>query len=387
MAPPHLGDVRLEPTSDTRDLIEELARDLPRAGLTGLLRQLDTAAEPVAVPADAAVEGFTFARRDRRDREWYPQGISWADSSDTGGLDGRSLLVVSWYAKLRRRGAGKGVRLSFVDYTDPQRPRYRHVLLVEPFRDEASGRVDLRPVHVHAGGIVWFGGCLYVAGTAEGIRVFELADLLAVPAEPRDWLRGWLPFAPRGGLRSGQRIGRRRGGHFTAFGYGFVLPQSSGYRGQSGEGCPKLRYSFLSLDDTGDAPHLVAGEYGRRGMTTRLARYPLARSTGRLAVGRDGHSRPRELRTDGVEQMQGAVLVHGRYAITCSRGRTTRGDLWTGRPGALTRHGGVLAAGPEDITYWRSRRQLWTVTEWPARRWVYALDADRWLAGRPQRAE
>lgn len=370
--PVRVAGLGLTRSASCRDLNDELTGHIERVGLDGLVSSLDRVAEPYTVPAHAAVEGFAWDTRDRRDLDWYPQGITTSgDAADTDDVAHRNLVVTSWYGKQRRRRPGKGARLSFVDYTDPDRPRYRHVLLVEPFRDPSSGVVDLRPVMVHAGGICWYGGYLYVAGTRRGITVFELDDLSVVPGSEGD----------------DDLIGRQPDGHYSAYGYAFVLPQSFRYDAWSDEDVEELRYSFLSLDRTGDTHHLVAGEYGRRGATTRLIRYALDRETGLLSTVDDGHHRPLELRDDETQRMQGAVLVDGRYAITSSRGSRSRGDLWTGPPGDLTLHRGVLAIGPEDIACWPARRQLWTLTEWPTRRWVYALDACRWLTGSPDAAQ
>ncbi|MGH3386741.1 MAG: hypothetical protein ACRDO1_19335 [Nocardioidaceae bacterium] len=363
--PTFVSDIRLERSSGMRDLTDELAGNLERVGVQGVLGRLNRAAEACAVPGHAAVEGFAWSKGDRRNLEWWPQGITWADSPETGGVEGRSVLVASWYAKKGGGRVGKGCRVSFVDYTDPLRPRYRHVLLVEPFRDDESGEVDYRPVQIHAGGIVWFGGYLYVAGTRGGIRVFELEDLIAVP----------------GGVDDRDLIGRQDDGHYTAYGYAFVLPQSFTYTAWATEGFEQLRYSFLSMDRTGDAPHLIAGEYGRDGATTRLTRYAFDDGSKLLSTREDGYAWPRELIADQVDRMQGATLVRGTYVITSSQGRTSRGDMYVGPQGALTRHRGVLPIGPEDITYWSTRRQLWSLTEWPTRRWVYGMDARRWVPG------
>ena len=54
------------------------------------------------------------------------------------------------------------------------------------------------------------------------------------------------------------------------------------------------------------------------------------------------------------------------------------GDLWTGRPDSLVRHAGVLPPGPEDLALEAGTRMLWSLSEWPRRRWVFALDADVW---------
>lgn len=367
--PPDTSGIRLERTQGTRELVDGLARSLERVGLRGVLDNLNRRAQRVTVPAVAAVEGFAWQPDDRRSLEWYPQGITTSadafaidtiQGGTSGDVGGRRVIVTSWYAKPRHRRPSKGVRLTFVDYSDETRPRYRHVLLVEPFLD-AAGEVDYRPVVVHAGGIVWYGGYIYVAGTERGLRVFEIDDLTAVPAH-------------RHARRS---IGRRHDGGYAAFGYRYVLPQSFAYSAWWAEGLEPMRYSFLSLDRA--AHHLVAGEYGRDGASTRLVHFALDPATGLLSTHDDGHCWPLELLSAQVERMQGAAYVEGGYAITCSQGRTSRGDLWTGRPGELTRHRGVLAIGPEDITYWPARQQLWTLTEWPTRRWVYAIDSRRWM--------
>ena len=50
-------------------------------------------------------------------------------------MAGRQLVVVSWYYDLDKHPGGteeKGVRIAIVDTTDPAKPTYRLVLLVEP---------------------------------------------------------------------------------------------------------------------------------------------------------------------------------------------------------------------------------------------------------------
>ncbi len=70
-----------------------------------------------------------------------------------------------------------------------------------------------------------------------------------------------------------------------------------------------MMYSFMSLDRTGDEDHLVAGEYGRKGGSHRLMRYPLDRDTELLRRDDRGWAVPAELYDRQVERMQGATLV------------------------------------------------------------------------------
>jgi hypothetical protein len=138
-----------------------------------------------------------------------------------------------------------------------------------------------------------------------------------------------------------------------------------------------MRYSFLSLERRAAGPRLVAGEYGRRGATTRLVDFAIDPGSCLLDATEDGVAHPRSLSGGGVERMQGAVVVDGRWYVTASAGRYLRGSMYVGRPGAFRRRARVLPAGVEDLSYWPSRDELWSLTEYPGRRWVFAMDRAR----------
>ena len=76
----------------------------------------------------------------------------------------------------------------------------------------------LAPLLVHAGGLVWCGPYLHVAGTRRGLFSCLVDDIIRV--------------------------------HSTedAFGYRFVLPVRFAYDATASEGVEQMRYSFLSLD-------------------------------------------------------------------------------------------------------------------------------------------
>ena len=61
------------------------------------------------------------------------------------------------------------------------------------------------------------------------------------------------------------------------------------------EGHQRLRHSFLSLDRESDPPVMLAGEYGRRGDSTRLAHYEIDTTTGLLVAGDRDRSWPLDL--------------------------------------------------------------------------------------------
>ncbi len=322
-----------------------------RVGLRGLLADTNRVATKAEVPGEASAGGYSWQGADNWTRRWYPQGITtsadaFGPDPSAGTVGGRHIALVSWYAH-SILGFILGSRISVVDCTDEGAAPYRHVLLVNPRR--RWGINWLTTIRVHAGGIVWYGPYLYVAGGQHGIRVFRLDDLVRV---------------------------RNR---FRSRSYRYVLPQFTSYDADHDHGVGHMMYSFMSLDRTGDEDHLVAGEYGRKGGSHRLMRYPLDRDTELLRSDDRGWAVPADLYDRQVERMQGATLVEGTWAITSSMGKGRPGDLWVGRPGDYVRHAGVLPTGPEDVTYWPQRGQLWSVTEWPRHRWIYAINADRWV--------
>jgi hypothetical protein len=274
------------------------------------------------------------------DREWYPQGVTTsADTNPASDVyDGRRLAVVAWYAKKIGAAASRGSRLSFLDVTDRVAPRYQHVLLVEPAESGAT-----RPLRLHVGGIVWLGPTMLVADTRGGLRAFTLADLLRVDPAAHD-------------------------------GYGYVLPQRSAYRAENDDGTDPFRFSFVSVDRTAPVHQLVVGEYATGEQSRRLMTLALDESgdDGPLRL-TDGLAAPTGLE-DGVPRTQGALIVDGRRYASVGRGVHWRGSMWTWGPGEAPReHRGSLAVGPEDLSYWPQRDEIWSASEEPGRRFVYAV--------------
>jgi hypothetical protein len=180
-----------------------------RVGLGAVLGDLDRRLRRTVAPCLSRHRAWAWDTADRRDREWWPQGVS--PGPDPG------ILGVTWYAK-----AG-GSRLSVVDL---RARRYRHVTLVRPTRD------GHQPLRVHAGGLAWSGSTLHVAATRAGLWVCDTGDVL----RGRD---------------------------------GYVLPVRHRLSVDPGDAEP-LRFSFLSTVP-GAPGRLVVGEYGNRRQTRRLA--------------------------------------------------------------------------------------------------------------------
>ncbi len=324
-----------ENVEDIRAAVEKFGR---RVGIDGVLAHLNRQAVKASVPGQAVEWGFRWNDADGSSERWWPQGITTsADASDDEDIGGRRLLMTSWYSKTVD-DENQGSRITIVDIDTLE---YRHVLLVVP--DRTWRGLRLKPLLVHAGGLVWCGPYLYVAGTKRGLFTCLVDDIIRVDDTDE------------------------------TFGYRYVLPVRSGYSAEASEGVEQMRYSFLSLDRSSDPPHLVAGEYGKGQMTRRLVRYPLDPGTFHLAAHEDGTSRPVWLDDCGLGHMQGATTVRDTYYVTASRGRYRLGKMYVGQPGSFRSVPRALPVGPEDIAYWPSTDMLWSLAEYPNRRFVFAL--------------
>lgn len=309
------------------DRIEQPATDLGgRVGLAGVLDGLDRQAHRSLsgrLLGRAVHRAYFWDREDRADPSWWPQGISSsADAAADGTVDGRQLLVVSWYSP---EPAAHGCRVTFLDLGTL---RYRHVLVVQP---------DLTPLRIHAGGVVWCGRYLHLAATAKGFYTCDLDEILDSPE------------------------------------HGLVLPVHYAYRAGADEGHARLRHSFLSLDRASSPPVMLAGEYGRAGENTRLARYEIDLESGLLVAEDADRSWPLHLDARGLAQAQGAVIARGTHFVTVSHGPWGPGSVYAGRPGRFREHRLAVPMGPEDVCYWPGDDLLWSVTEHSRRRWIVSM--------------
>ncbi len=344
-APPPFG-VHLTRTEENVAEIDALAGVLKehgggRVGMAGVLGALDRRMRRTFCPHPrmlglAVDRALTWERRDRRDLRWYPQGISTSVRTDVE----RDLLVTSWYSK-----KGEGSRVSFIDL---EAKRYRHVLLVEP--TVVDGVPGLKPLEVHAGGVVWHGPYLHVAATGRGFLTCRVDDVMRV----------------------------RAAAGLATYGHDYVLPVRFAYRAANEEGVARLRFSFMTLDRSTDPPSLVVGEYGNTKQTRRLARFPTDAGTGLLSTGADGVSRPVLDGDDGLARMQGTAVVDGTYFITSSHG-TSYGSMHVGRPGRFRTKKWATPPGPEDLVYWPDTDLLWSLSEHPGWRWVFGMNRSRLL--------
>jgi hypothetical protein len=313
-----------------------------RVGIDGVLGDLRRQAGRRRRRWPGTPRGFGWDARDGLTRQWWPQGLTTWQDSGMPAPEGRNVLLAGWYHRDQGR-ADTASRISVVDLGPvgwpAERPAYEHVLLVEAGE---GGPTTHGQVRVHAGGLVWWGHLLLVADTRRGLRVFDL----------RDVLRARSDLADTHGCR-------------------YLLPQRARWVAGA-DGMRPLRWSFCSLDRTGDGDAwLVAGEYSNGGTGARLARFPLpAEPTESPAPLLSA-----EVLTTDIPSMQGACRVAGTYLVSASSGQFRSGHLWAGGTDGFRQYRGVLPVGPEDLSWDAASGRLWTQTEYPGRRAIVSVPA------------
>ncbi|TVT42204.1 hypothetical protein FNH05_22630 [Amycolatopsis rhizosphaerae] len=348
------ADFRLS-ESAYNPVISRLDGLLTVTGVSAVLDSANRTGTACNPGATGQVAAFCWNSGDDGTTDWYPQGISTtADAYGSGQYDGRTALFASWY--YAGSGTNKGVRVSFVDYSNTSTPHYRHVLLVEPYTDSA-GQPDFRPVTVHAGGIFTYGYFLYVADTSGGFRAFDLRHIWAVKTG------------------DSTAIGRQSDGSYQAFDYAYVLPQALTFTDSTTNGVTQLRFSAASLDRTSSPDSVIVPEYNADGTGTRVVRFPIDYTDRKFLASADGYTHATEAYQVNIASMQGATAINGKFFVSASAGSSTRGSLYTFTASSgPAKHAGVFPIGNEDLSYRGPQNQLWTLTEYPGNRSVVAID-------------
>ncbi|MCG5214253.1 hypothetical protein [Streptosporangium sp. KLBMP 9127] len=326
------GAAALERDLDKADLKAVLAK-----GNRTLARKKTTGAFGGMRPKP--VDWYCFENGDDTTADWYPQGVT--SSSDAGYAT--PAFAVSWY--WRPAGGERGARVSFLN---PESLCYQHALLVTARADGSFG-----PVNIHAGGIAWYGDLLYVADTTRGLRVFDMRLILDMKTGRDD-------------LGDADRIGRHDGAAH-AFGYRYIMPQVDTWRVTAGA----ARFSYASVDRGADGDMLVSGEYvDQAGKIGRVARWPLA-GDGTL-VNADGTATAADAFQVHHQKIQGALCHEDRWYFSQSAGADAHGRLIVTRPGEKPAIRD-FPIGPEDLTCWREKGTLWSVTEFRGRRSLFGV--------------
>lgn len=304
-------------------------------------------------PANVKI-GFRWQTDDMNSEAWIPQGISGsADADPTGLVAGKRIVLVSFYDSAPDGAAERGVRIAFVDITNPGAPKYRFALLVVPEGTAAAPSFGI--ASVHAGGIAWVGDYLYVADTTHGFRVFDMRHILKVDEK----------VAAIGCTATS----------CGAATYQYVIPQVGNYEVVSA--CEPL-FSFVAVDRTSDPPALVSGEYCSGSACSspfagRILRWPLDRATGQL---RSAKTYPTEAFYMGRTQVQGGVSSNGTFYLSSSQPAASGGILF--RTNAQKKNGSSSwSDSPEDLMVDGKNELLWSLSELAGARTVYGVDMSK----------
>ncbi|MEV7269491.1 hypothetical protein ACIQIG_10795 [Streptomyces bacillaris] len=441
--PGRAGDFRLAAGGDLSGLVGRLDAALPKQGLTALMEQANRTAGWEAACGNTSIYGpdlavnhrVCWAGDDLASTEWVPQAITGVsdaqEDEDWGTSNAEPIAVASYDAKNPGRSdqaSGsqncvqpaasdacneKGVRVSFFNQATQ---KYRHVLLVWPYVN-SKNNISFDALHasegtctgtvtpsckaqngIHAGGMVWYGNYLYVADTANGMRVFDLRKIMDLNPDNDADRNDPTPDGLESDVKDKKRIGRQNNVWYS-FGYRYVMPQVATLKFTTAKnggttagnqcyatGRPKA--SFLSLDRTG-ADHLILGEYCNKnnGGTSngRVGTYPMSTITaavegapGTVAAAESAFGLP----TGGTfnnetlwHKIQGALRYEGTWYFHRSNAYSN-GRLLQATPGTvdgttqLVGNTTILQSsyGPEDLYLAHGRGdgfapQLWSLSE------------------------
>ncbi|MFF0561360.1 FG-GAP repeat domain-containing protein [Streptomyces sp. NPDC004266] len=376
------------------------ARGIPKKTVTDVLNDRNMTARPLCHPTNAAgAQGFCWddTYGDDTGTQWVPQGIAGSGESAANQqiVSGRRIVVTSW-SNFTSHPSYPGtpnqlMRVTFTDVTDPAKVTYRHVLLVTP---TATGYEQLRG---HADSVTWYRNYLYVS-TGAGLAVFDLN-------------RFWLMDASVGS------VGASNGAYGAAW-HKYALPQINRYQHRfdnpaqqdplkDPQSCytrfeankppkdnPPPCFAGISLDDSGAVPALVTtemapvpiGQQQSFNTPNAIVRWPLNPETGLLATEPEGPVgakidvvRPEAAYTSTISGANGVAMNRGRLVVSAAcpefiAGKTEiAGCLyhaWPGEPVRLWTRTGVYG---ENVMYWPSTNEMWTLNEKAGNRTVFHI--------------
>lgn len=271
----------------------------------------------------------------------------------------KGVMVVSW--KDNATNANGGVRVTFIvnGTAEEGAPRkYYHVLLVNNVAKKEEGGVTFDTINSTnvRGGMVWYGGWLYLGDGKAGLRVFDLSHIWKVDSK-------------------------------DAFGMEYILPQARMYSLSSFPATYRsFAFDIMSLDRNSTPPCLLAGNHeSNPTRVTNLAKWPLDGSKGRLATNT----------TDGklvalanwgyrisITNVRGMVFAHKKFFIASPAGSDSvvdmngRGKLWVWTPGELVDpNKSVLPRGVGGLSYSPDGDNLWAVAVTEGSRGVIGIYA------------
>ena len=349
-----------EQSKSYRDRVAKLDKKLDNTSIDSVVENAPHAAKPTG-------RGFDWTGGEQKGETWVPQGITGSSDAHPGsGKYGKHrIIATSWYDNEGKKDCWfwcdptkRGVRVSFVNYDNPDKPRFAHVQLVVP-----DGNASIRPlVHtkggeqesLHAGGIAWVGNYLYVADTNGGIRQFDVRHV-------------WKGEPDEDHVHFGVH-----GNKVKAADYRYAIPQVGMYRST---GSAKPTFSSVSVDHTRGHRALVTGEYKENAKGGRIVRWPLRGEQPATDDKQVVRPRKKDKKEEGNvfrvddRQMQGAVSYENTF-FTSHSNKNERGHWRRIRVGWKTGAHGDMPKKPEDVSYNPASDRAWWLTEQAGQRHV-----------------
>jgi hypothetical protein len=306
-----------------------------------------------------AKSGFKFDDYDTKDKNWYPQGISYLKESKA-----IKTIVVSWYNK-----KSDYARITFVKLTD-NKVQYNHVTLVEA--DNAS---SYKAIKTHAGGLAIIDDYIYVADSKlGGVRVFN-ANVLFEISEP-DYNRDC------GVISRPHALGNR-----------YIIPEICHYK--LSVGSSKMSYMSVDRSDS-KQPRLLTGNFTSEAITkvsikgtkkkydngpSLAALWKMKKEDGMWVIDKaEQVIRVMTKRAQGAVKFDDDFMVNRSYtdeSHSIRVGKVENDTFIFSSPPA-----GNWPVGCEDLSYDATQDELWGVTEFPdgtngGFRFVYCADFDK----------
>ncbi|SCF92438.1 hypothetical protein [Streptomyces sp. Ncost-T10-10d] len=441
--PGRAADFKLATGTDISALVTRLDAALPKQGLTELMEQANRAAGWEGACGTAGIYGSDLAVNhrvcwksdDATSSEWVPQAITGVsdaqEDEDWGTSNAEPIAVAGYDAENPGRSdftAGrdncvqdsasdacneKGIRVSFFNQATRM---YRHVLLVWPYMN-SKDHISFDALHaregkcttgvtsscaaqngIHAGGMVWYGNYLYVADTANGMRVFDLRKIMDLNPDNNADVNDPTPDGLVSDVLDKKRVGRQSNVWYS-YGYRYVMPQVATLKfttaknggTTSGNQCyatGRPKASYISLDRTG-TDHMVLGEYcntNNGGSSPgRVGTYPMTEltaavegATGTVANADLAYGLPTGATFNGEDlwhKIQGVTRYEGKWYFHRSNGYDN-GRLLQATPETVDGTSRLVgnaktlesAFGPEDLYLAHGRGdgfppQLWSLGE------------------------
>jgi hypothetical protein len=314
--------------------------------------------------APAATTSLCWDSGDASTTTWTPQGVTSSGDADDDGAWGTNQVILSGWHYSLDDSRYQEARVAFINANNLGAAAYRWVYLVVP---NSTGST-FTAAKAHLGGMVWYGDKLLVSAVGNGsvaIRVFSMSHILQVND-------------------SSATIGKTSSG-YAAYGYQYVMTQV-GYYSYAGGTCDMSTdvgvpcYSSLSLDRSTSPDSLVTTEYfSDASLDGRLIRYPFGSDY--LLQATSNSVSASEAYRSAVGNMQGVLSYAGAWYVAHSSA-TYRGQLWhqttTGSTALScttpdTSASMCWAMHPEALSYWPSTGLVWSQSEWPDQRALFAV--------------